>query len=109
LNKGSFASRGWGESSAQRPQVGRPLSAAPIPSRNPGDSLVHAAVTFSSSQGHPAGLRSRIHHPAVTTLRLLTPTPDFTYAASEDTPWRRRVIHGIEQLTGKPRLRRLYA
>jgi hypothetical protein len=42
-------------------------------------------------------------------MRLLTPTPEFTYADSEDAAWRRRVIHGIEQLTGKPRLWRLYA
>ncbi|WP_193367138.1 lysophospholipid acyltransferase family protein [Pelagibius marinus] len=42
-------------------------------------------------------------------MRFLSPTPDFTYATPEDAAWRRRVIHGIEQLTGKPRLWRLYA
>lgn len=34
---------------------------------------------------------------------------DFTYADPGDPAWRRRVIHGIERLTGKPRLWRLYA
>ena len=42
-------------------------------------------------------------------MRFLRPTADFTYAAPEDAAWRRRLIHGIEQLTGKPRLWRLYA
>ncbi len=42
-------------------------------------------------------------------MRLLTPAGDFTYAAPDDAAWRRAVIHGIEQLTGKPRLWRLYA
>jgi len=42
-------------------------------------------------------------------MRFLTPADGFTYAASDDAPWRRAVIHGIEQLTGKPRLWRLYA
>jgi len=42
-------------------------------------------------------------------MRFFTPSNEFTYAAPEDTPWRRVVIHGIEQLTGKPRLWRLYA
>lgn len=42
-------------------------------------------------------------------MRFLTPAGDFTYAAPDDAAWRRAVIHGIEQLTGKPRLWRLYA
>jgi putative hemolysin len=42
-------------------------------------------------------------------MRFLTPADDFTYAAPDDAVWRRAVIHGIEQLTGKPRLWRLYA
>jgi len=42
-------------------------------------------------------------------FRFLNPTADFTYAAPEDPLWRRRLIHGIEQLTGKSRLWRLYA
>ena len=42
-------------------------------------------------------------------MSLLVPTSDFTYAAPEDAPWRRTLIHMIEQLTGKPRLWRLYA
>lgn len=42
-------------------------------------------------------------------MRFLEPDSDFTYAAPEDAPWRRVVIHAIEQLTGKPRLQRLYA
>lgn len=42
-------------------------------------------------------------------MRFFTPTDDFTYAAPDDAIWRRAVIHGIEQLTGKPRLWRLYA
>jgi putative hemolysin len=42
-------------------------------------------------------------------MRFFRPDSDFTYAAPEDTAWRRTVIHGIEQLTGKPRLWRLYA
>jgi putative hemolysin len=35
-------------------------------------------------------------------------TSDFTYASAHDAPWRRAVIRGIEHITGKPRLRRLY-
>ena len=42
-------------------------------------------------------------------MRFLTPATDFTYAAPEDPAWRRGLIHSIEQLTGKPRLWRLYA
>src|SRR3546814_19203123 len=42
-------------------------------------------------------------------MRFLNPQSDFTYAAPDDAAWRRAVIHGIEQLTGKPRLWRLYA
>src|SRR3546814_18704836 len=42
-------------------------------------------------------------------MRCLNPQSDFTYAAPDDAAWRRAVIHGIEQLTGKPRLWRLYA
>ncbi|WP_205944462.1 hypothetical protein [Pelagibius litoralis] len=42
-------------------------------------------------------------------MNLLAPTSDFTYASPQDTRWRRAVIHAIEQITGKPRLRRLYA
>ncbi|WP_340115965.1 lysophospholipid acyltransferase family protein [Pelagibius sp. 7325] len=42
-------------------------------------------------------------------MRFLSPAEDFTYAAPDDAAWRRAVIHGIEQLTGKPRLWRLYA
>lgn len=42
-------------------------------------------------------------------MRLLSPNSDFTYAAPEDAAWRRSLIHAIEQLTGKPRLWRLYA
>lgn len=42
-------------------------------------------------------------------MRFLSPDSDFTYAAADDPVWRRRLIHGIEQLTGKPRLWRLYA
>ena len=42
-------------------------------------------------------------------MRFFSPSSDFTYAAPEDAPWRRAVIHGIEQLTGKPRLWRLYS
>ena len=42
-------------------------------------------------------------------MRFFRPDSDFTYAAPEDMAWRRTVIHGIEQLTGKPRLWRLYA
>ncbi|WP_420345499.1 lysophospholipid acyltransferase family protein [Pelagibius sp.] len=41
-------------------------------------------------------------------MSILSPTTDFTYASPEDAPWRRTVIHTIEQLTGKPRLWRLY-
>jgi putative hemolysin len=33
---------------------------------------------------------------------------EFSYAAPDDAPWRRVLIHGVEQLTGKPRLRRMY-
>ena len=36
------------------------------------------------------------------------PAREFSYATSEDSAYRRAVIHWIEQLTGKPRLRRLY-
>ncbi|GAB4357565.1 MAG: hypothetical protein Kow00114_09180 [Kiloniellaceae bacterium] len=42
-------------------------------------------------------------------MGFLTPADDFTYAAPDDAAWRRTLIHGIEQLTGKPRLWRLYA
>src|SRR3546814_14697920 len=37
-------------------------------------------------------------------MRFLNPQSDFTYAAPDDAAWRRAVIHGLEQLTGKPRL-----
>src|SRR3546814_11236726 len=36
-------------------------------------------------------------------MRFLNPQSDFTYAAPDDAAWRRAVIHGIAQLTGKPR------
>ncbi|MGD1879787.1 MAG: lysophospholipid acyltransferase family protein [Kiloniellaceae bacterium] len=42
-------------------------------------------------------------------VKTFGPASDFTYAAADDAAWRRAVIHGIEQLTGKPRLWRLYA
>ncbi len=42
-------------------------------------------------------------------MRFFSPATDFTYADPGDAAWRRAVIHGIEQLTGKPRLWRLYA
>src|SRR3546814_5801898 len=42
-------------------------------------------------------------------MRFLNPQSDFTYAAPDDAAWRHAIIHGIEQLTGKPRLWRLYA
>mgnify|MGYP003700620083 CR=1 FL=1 len=42
-------------------------------------------------------------------MRFLTPSSAFTYAAPQDAAWRQAVIHGIEQLTGKPRLWRLYS
>lgn len=42
-------------------------------------------------------------------MSLLAPASDFTYASPEDAPWRRALIHAIEQLTGKPRLWRLYS
>jgi putative hemolysin len=42
-------------------------------------------------------------------MRFFSPDSDFTYAAPEDAAWRRATIHAIEQLTGKPRLWRLYA
>lgn len=41
--------------------------------------------------------------------REFTPNHAFTYAAPEDAVWRRYVIHAIEQLTGKPRLWKLYS
>jgi putative hemolysin len=42
-------------------------------------------------------------------MRFFSPNSDFTYAAPDDAAWRRVAIHAIEQLTGKPRLWRLYA
>lgn len=42
-------------------------------------------------------------------MRFLFPQHDFTYAAPDDAAWRRSMIHGIEQLTGKPLLWRLYS
>lgn len=42
-------------------------------------------------------------------MRFFSPTREFTYAAPEDAAWRRLLIHAIEQLTGKPRLWRLYS
>lgn len=42
-------------------------------------------------------------------MSLLAPASDFTYASPADAGWRRALIHAIEQLTGKPRLWRLYA
>ena len=42
-------------------------------------------------------------------MGFLSPDHQFTYAAPDDAAWRRAVIHGIEQMTGKPRLWRLYA
>lgn len=42
-------------------------------------------------------------------MSLFVPTSDFTYASPENAQWRRAVIHAIEQVTGKPRLWRLYA
>lgn len=40
---------------------------------------------------------------------FLASASHFTYASPEDAPWRRALIRAIEQVTGKPRLRRLYA
>lgn len=45
----------------------------------------------------------------MTDPRLSPPVAGFTYAAPDDAAWRRGVIHAIEQITGKPRLWRLYA
>jgi putative hemolysin len=42
-------------------------------------------------------------------MRFFSPDSDFTYAAPEDAVWRRSLIHAIEQVSGKPRLWRLYA
>lgn len=42
-------------------------------------------------------------------MRFFSPLREFTYAAPEDAAWRRFLIHAIEQLTGKPRLWRLYS
>lgn len=42
-------------------------------------------------------------------MRFFSPTQQFTYAAPDDTVWRRALIHAIEQFTGKPRLWRLYS
>jgi len=41
-------------------------------------------------------------------MTQLIPAREFSYATPEDSAYRRAVIHWIEQLTGKPRLRRLY-
>ena len=42
-------------------------------------------------------------------MPFFAPNHDFTYSMPEDAPWRRGVIHAIEQITGKPRLWRLYS
>lgn len=42
-------------------------------------------------------------------MTFLASASHFTYASPEDAPWRRALIHVIEQVTGKPRLWRLYA
>lgn len=42
-------------------------------------------------------------------MTLLASASHFTYASPEDAQWRRALIHAIEQVTGKPRLWRLYA
>jgi len=41
-------------------------------------------------------------------MSTVIPARDFSYSTPKDAPWRRAVIHWIEQATGKPRLRRLY-
>src|SRR5690606_5783199 len=69
----------------------------------------HVAVIKPSQRRHASGLLRRDSDLCVKTMRFLSPDSNFTYAAPDDAAWRRAAIHAVEQLTGKPRLWRLYA